>query len=143
MAISQEIRDLILNAHRDNCVCMLATVGPDGPNISPKGSMIVLDDTHLAYWERSKKAALDNLRKNPRVAVMYSNKAATETGEIDFPGGILRFYGTAEIFERGDYRDEIRTKLHEREIDHEGAEEGFAVVITLDRAQDIRGRSVM
>jgi len=142
MAFSQQVKDLIFNAHKDHCVCMLGTVGPDGPNISPKGSMIVYDDDHLAYWERSKRAALDNLRKDPRVVVMYSNKAAAEAGDIDFPGGILRFYGTAEIYERGELRDKIRTMLQEREINHDGAEEGFAVVIKLDRAVDIRGNPV-
>jgi len=142
MAFSQQVKDLIFNAHKDNCVCMLATMGDDGPNISPKGSMIVLDDDHLAYWERSKRGALDNLRKNPRVAVMYSNKAAQERGELNHPGGIFRFYGTAEIHERGEFRDRIRTMLQEREINHEGAEEGFAVVIKLDRAENMRGVSL-
>lgn len=142
MAFSQQIKDLIFNAHMDDCVCMLATIGDDGPNISPKGSMIVLDDDHLAYWERAKRASLDNLRDNPKVAVVYSNKAAAERGEINHPGGIFRFFGTAEIHERGDYRDKIRTLLQEREINHDGAEEGFAVVITLDRAENLRGESL-
>ncbi|MBT5049551.1 MAG: pyridoxamine 5'-phosphate oxidase family protein [Rhodospirillaceae bacterium] len=142
MAFSQQIKDLIFNAHKDDCVCMLATIGDLGPNISPKGSMIVLDDDHLAYWERAKRGSLDNLRDNPRVAVVYSNKAAAERGEIDHPGGIFRFFGTAEIHERGDYRDRIRTLLQEREINHDGAEEGFAVVITLDRAENLRGVSL-
>ena len=142
MAFSQQVKDLIFNAHRDNCVCMLATIGDDGPNISPKGSMIVLDDEHLAYWERSKTATLDNLRKNPRVAVMYSNKAAAERGELEQPGGIFRFYGTVEIHERGKFRDKIRTMLPEREIDHVGAEEGFAVVIKLERAENMRGKPI-
>ena len=57
MAFSQQIKDLIFNAHKDDCVCMLATIGEDGPNISPKGSIIVLDDDHLAFWERSKRGA--------------------------------------------------------------------------------------
>ncbi len=142
MAFSQQVKDLIFNAHRDNCVCMLATIGEDGPNISPKGSMIVLDDEHLAYWERSKNATLDNLRKNPRVAVMYSNKAAAERGELEQPGGIFRFYGTVEIHERGEFRDKIRTMLQEREINHEGADEGFAVVIALERAENMRGVAI-
>ena len=142
MAFSQQVKDLIFNAHRDNCVCMLATIGDNGPNISPKGSMIVLDDEHLAYWERSKTATLDNLRKNPRVAVMYSNKAAAERGELEQPGGIFRFYGTVEIHERGEFRDKIRTMLPEREIDHVGAEEGFAVVIKLERAENMRGKPI-
>jgi len=142
MGFSQEVRDLIFNAERDNCVCLIATIGEDGPNISPKSSMIVLDDDHLAFWERAKLGALENLRKNPKVSVIYSNRAAQKRGEIDHPGGILRFYGTAEIHERGEYRDWVRTQLQEREIDHEGAEEGFAVVITLDRAENMRGESL-
>lgn len=139
MAFSQEIKDLIFNAHTDHSVCMLGTSGDDGPNISPKGSMIVYDDEHLAYWERGKRSALDNLRKDPRVCVMYSNKAAAERGDIKHPGGIFRFYGTAEIHERGEFRDKVRTMLQEREINHDGAEEGFAVLIKLDRAVNMRG----
>jgi hypothetical protein len=143
MAFDKQVIDLIFNAHADDAVCMLATMGAYGPNISPKGSMIVYDDQHLAYWERSKKLALEYLRADPRVAVMYSNKGKYRRGEIPFPGGILRFYGTAQIIERGELRDKIRTMLPEREINHEGAEEGFAVLIKLDRAEDMRGNSVM
>ena len=55
MPISQKIRDLIRSAWDDGYPCMIATAGPDGPNISAKGSMVVFDDDHLAYWERSKK----------------------------------------------------------------------------------------
>jgi len=142
MAFSQQIKDLIFNAHKDDCVCMLATQGEDGPNISPKGSMIVLDDNHLAYWERAKGKALENLIREPRVAVMYSNKAASERGEIQHPGGIFRFFGTVEIHERGEFRDKIRAMLQEREINHDGAEEGFAVVIKLDRAENMRGVAI-
>src|SRR4029453_1188012 len=70
MPISQKIRDLIYNAWTDGSPCLLATQGPDGPNISPKGSMLVYDDEHLAYWERSKRQALENLGHDRRVAVM-------------------------------------------------------------------------
>ncbi len=73
---------------------------------------------------------------------MYSNKAAAESGDFEFPGGIIRFYGTAEIHERGEFRDKVRTMLQEREINHDGAEDGYAVLIKLDRAVDMRGNSV-
>ena len=106
MAFSQQIKDLIFNAHQDHCVCMLAIVGDDGPNISPKGSMIIYDDDKLAYWERSKKAALDN---HPRVVVIYSNKSLAESGGLDCPSGIIRFFGTAEIHERGEFLGKVRT----------------------------------
>jgi hypothetical protein len=110
--------------------------------LSPKSSMIVLDDDHLAFWERAKRESLDNLRENPKVSVIYSNRAAAQRGEIEHPGGILRFYGTTEIHENGEYRDKIRTMLQEREIDHDGAEEGYAVVIKLDRAENLDGISL-
>ena len=55
MAISEKIRTLIYNAWDDGYPCLVATEGEHGPNISPKGSMLVFDDNHLAYWERSKQ----------------------------------------------------------------------------------------
>src|SRR5262245_38775948 len=73
MPISQTIGDLIKSAWDDGGPCLVATNGPDGPNISVKGSMVVFDDQHLAYWERSKKQALANLAHDSRVCIMYAN----------------------------------------------------------------------
>jgi len=67
MPISQKIRDLIRSAWDDGAPCLVATNGPDGPTISVKGSIVVYDDDHLAYWERSKRGALDNLARNALV----------------------------------------------------------------------------
>ena len=64
MALSEKIKLLINNAWDDGYPCLLATTGEAGPNISPKGSMVVFDDDHLAYWERSKKGALANLGRD-------------------------------------------------------------------------------
>src|SRR3981081_2417862 len=83
MPISQKIKDLIYNAWTDGSPCLLATQGPDGPNISPKGSMLVFDDEHLAYWERSKKQALANLGSERRVAVIYANFKAQRAGVLE------------------------------------------------------------
>ena len=57
--------------------------GPNGPNISPKGSLVVFDDEHLAYWERSKKQALENLGHDKRVCVMYANFKAQRDGVLE------------------------------------------------------------
>ena len=73
MPISAKLRALISAAWDDGSPCLLATSGPNGPNISTKGSMIVFDDRHLAYWERSKKQALENLGHDRRVAVTFAN----------------------------------------------------------------------
>ena len=137
MAISQKIRDLILNAWADDHVCLIGTVGKDGPNISPKGSLVVFDDDHLAYWERSKRKALENLGSDPRVVVIYSNMKAGREGVIKTPA--IRFYGTAKVHEDGPVKDAIFAKLLKREQEHVGADTGVGVLIKIERAGDIRG----
>jgi hypothetical protein len=137
MAFSQKIKDLITSAWADDCVCLLGTIGKDGPNISPKGSMIVFDDDHLAYWERSKRKALENLGNDPRVTVVYSNMKALREGTM--PTAMLRFYGIAQVHESGAVKDAIFAKLLKREQDHAGADTGVGVLIKLSRAETLRG----
>jgi uncharacterized protein len=141
MALSRTIKDLITNAWVDGYPCLVGTAGPDGPNISPKGSLIVFDDQHLAYWERSKRKALDNLQHDTRVVVMYSNFKAQRDGVLD--SGFLRFYGTAVLHESGAIRDAIFAKLSKREQEHDGADTGVGVLIRIERAQDVRGKPIM
>jgi hypothetical protein len=141
MAISEKVKSLINNAWVDGYVCMLATAGQDGPNISPKGSMLVFDNQHLAYWERSKKKALANLGQDRRVVVMYSNFKAQRDGVLE--SGFLRFWGIAEMHEEGAVHDAIFAKLTKREQEHVGADTGIGVLIKIDRAADIHGKSIL
>jgi hypothetical protein len=141
MALSETIKTLINNAWVDGYPCMLATTGKDGPNISPKGSMVVYDDRHLAYWERSKKKALENLAHDRRVVVMYSNFKAQRDGILD--SGFLRFFGTAELHESGPIHDAIFAKLTKREQTHDGADTGIGVLVKIDRATDLRGQPIL
>jgi hypothetical protein len=138
MPISEKIRTLINNAWTDGAPCLLATQGKDGPNISPKGSMLVYDDEHLAYWERSKRQALENLSHDKRVVVIYANFKAQRDGVLD--SGFLRFYGTAELHESGPMREAIFQRLLKREQEHVGADKGIGVLIKIARAADIRGK---
>jgi hypothetical protein len=140
MALSEKVRNLINNAWEDGYPCMLATSGKDGPNISPKGSMVVYDDQHLAYWERSKKKALENLVHDRRVVVMYSNFKAQRDGVLG--SGFLRFFGTAELHESGPVHDAIFAKLTKREQTHDGADTGIGVLVKIDRATDLRGQPI-
>ena len=138
MPISQKIRTLIDNAWADGAPCLLATQGADGPNISPKGSMLVYDDEHLAYWERSKRQALENLGHDKRVAMIYANFKAQRDGVLE--SGFLRFYGTAELHEEGPTREAIFKRLLKREQEHVGADKGIGVLIKIVRAADVRGK---
>ena len=48
----------------------VATVTPDGrPNLSPKGTTFVLDDTHLVFADVASPNTVQNLRTNPHVEI--------------------------------------------------------------------------
>ena len=51
-------------------LCYVATVSPDGqPNLSPKGSLKVLDSHHLAFAHIASPQTLANLEANPRLEI--------------------------------------------------------------------------
>jgi hypothetical protein len=141
MPLSDTVKTLIRNAWDDGCPCLVATYGPAGPNISVKGSMIVFDDSHLAYWERSKRTGLENLSYDKRVCAMYSNFKAQRDGVL--ASGFLRFFGSVELHETGPVREAIFAKLLPREQTHAGADTGIGALIKIDRAIDIRGNSII
>ena len=141
MPLSAQIVSLINAAWDDGYPCLLATCGPLGPNIGPKGSLIVFDDKHLAYWERTKRGALENLGHSPKVCVMYANMKAQRDGVIEM--GFLRFFGTAELHESGPVKDAIFAKLSPREQTHVGADTGIGVLIKIERATDMRGKELL
>jgi len=140
MALSEKIRTLIYNAWDDGYPCMVATEGEHGPNISPKGSMLVFDDNHLAYWERSKRSAYANVQKDKRVCVMYANFAVQRAGVLE--SGFLRFYGTVELHESGPIHEAVFARLTPREQTHVGADTGVAVLVKIERAEDVRGKPI-
>jgi len=98
MPLSDQIKSLIRSAWDDGYPLIVATAGPDGPVMGPKGSMIVYDDSHLAYWERTRGKILDAVRHEPRVCILYANFKAQRDGVLE--SGFLRFFGTAELHER-------------------------------------------
>ena len=141
MPLHDTVKKLILSAWDDGYPCLVATTGREGPNITPKGSMIVYDDEHLAWWERSKRAVLDNLGHEKRVCIMYANFKAQRDGVLE--SGFLRFFGSVELHESGPMREAIFKKLLPREQTHAGAEAGIGVLVKIDKAIDIRGKPIM
>ena len=50
----------------------VATAAPDGtPNVSPKGTFVVLDDRTIAFGEIRSPGTIRNLRANPRIEVNF------------------------------------------------------------------------
>ena len=70
-----------------------ATVCADGsPNLSPKGTIAVWDDSHLAFGNIRSPRTLENLRRDPRIAINVVDPF-TRKG--------YRFKGIASIIESG------------------------------------------
>lgn len=141
MPLSDTIKTLIRNAWDDGYPCLVATNGAQGPNITPKGSMIVFDDQHLAWWERSKRAALENLTQDPRVCIMYANFQAQHDKVLE--SGFLRFFGSVVLHESGPIHDKIFSMLLPREQTHVGADAGIGALVRIEKAVDIRNKPLM
>jgi uncharacterized protein len=71
----------------------VATVCPDGtPNLSPKGTVCVLDDDHLMFADIRSPGTVANLRSNPNIEVNVVDPLVRKG---------YRFKGQAEVLEKG------------------------------------------
>jgi predicted pyridoxine 5'-phosphate oxidase superfamily flavin-nucleotide-binding protein len=112
-------------------VCWIATVNKAGePNIGPKGSMMVLDDQSLAYWERTHRTTENNIEDNPNVAVMYRN--AEERLQ-------WRFHGVATVHAEGEVREQVMARTIPQELERDPERTGVAVVIRVDKMMNLAG----
>jgi len=72
----------------------VATVCPDGtPNLSPKGTVCVLDNDHLIFADIRSPGTVSNLLTNPNVEVNVVDHLARKG---------YRFKGTAQVLDAGD-----------------------------------------
>jgi hypothetical protein len=141
MPLSDTLQTLIRSAWDDGYPLLVATTGPLGPNIAPKGSMIAYDGEHLAWWERSKKGVLENLGHDRRVCIMYANFKAQRDGVLE--SGFIRFFGKVELIESGPVHTKIFSLLLPREQTHVGADTGIGAQVKIEKALDARGKQIM
>lgn len=121
-------------------VCLVATVLPDGfVQVTPRGSTMVVDDEHLGLWERGQGSTSANLANGTKVTVFFRKPQLRESGLLP-RGGIARFYGTAEIHRSGPVYEDVWTRLVQPEKDRDPDKEGFAVLIRVQRAEDLGGQ---
>jgi hypothetical protein len=119
--------------------CLVASVLPDGfAQVSPRGSVMVLDDTHLAIWERGKGTTNAALKDGTKITVFFRNPKLRESGMLP-KGGNARFYGTAKVYKSGPVYDEVWQKLVQPEKERDPEKKGFAVTISVDRAEELDG----
>ena len=121
-------------------VCLVATVLPDGyVQVTPRGSTMVVDDEHLGLWERGQGSTSASLANGTKITVFFRKPQLRESGLLP-KGGIARFYGTAEIHRSGPVYEEIWRRLVQPEKDRDPDKKGFAVLIRIQRAEDLGGK---
>lgn len=134
----------VLHEHIDTAfpanVCVVGTVQPDGyAQISPRGSTMVYDDTHLALWERGKGSTNAALTNGAKVTVYLRKPQLREAGILP-KGGIARFYGVAEVHKSGPAYEAVWRRLVQPEKDRDPDKKGYAVLIAVERAEDLDGQ---
>jgi len=138
--IKEDYKGPIDSALADGTPCLLGTVSADGrPEISPKGSILVYDGDHIAFWERSHRGAAANIASNPRVVIYYRNP---EQAEHLPRGAAIRLYGSASVVTDDAVRDKVYDTMPEGERKADAEKTGHAVMVRIDRVTNLRGDDV-
>ena len=92
--LTEEMKSLISQVR----LCYAATASKDGtPNVSPKGSIMVVDDKALAFACMMSPKTVSNLKENPKIAVAVVDPQARKG--LQFKGkAVLETSG--KIFEQ-------------------------------------------
>jgi hypothetical protein len=103
--------------------CVIATSNGGDPDVALKGSFMVWDQDHLAYWERGLNETLAAIRANPRVAVLVRPKGAPP----------IRFYGEARTVQDPAGREAVYARVIPEEQARDPEKKGLGVLIKVDR----------
>jgi hypothetical protein len=123
-------------------VCLVGSVLPNGfAQVTPRGGTMVFDDQHIALWERGKGSTSANLKDGTPLTVYFRKPQLREEGVLP-KGGIARFYGRAKIHKSGPVYEEVWRRLVQPEKDRDPNKAGFAVLIAVERAEDLDGAAL-
>lgn len=122
-----QFAEIVDNARGDLNTGLVATSNDGWPDLSMRGSLLVLDADHLAWWERGKRETYAGLEKNPKAAVFVRNPTRDKR--------TLRFYGEARIVTDDAERERIWERVVQLEKDMDPQKQGIAVVMRVDRVR--------
>ena len=120
-------------------VCLVASCLADGyAQVTPRGSVQVYDDNTISLWERGRGSTNEQMHDGSKLTIFYFNYELT-SGPLPI-AGIARLYGTAEIHKSGPVYDRVWERLIQPEKDRDPDKGGFAVLVRIERAEDLLGR---
>jgi hypothetical protein len=123
-----EIVDNARTDHEQGLATGLVATSNDGqPDLALKGSLMVWDKDHLAWWERARRETLAALGVNPRVAIFVRNPTRDRRS--------IRFYGTARVVDDPELRERIWDRTVQVEKDADKEKQGAAVLVRVDRVR--------
>lgn len=123
-------------------VCLIGSVMPDGyAQITPRGSTQVYDDHHISLWERGRGSTTGNMADGAKLMVYYSNYELMSQGVLPI-AGIARLYGTVEIHKSGPVYDKVWERLIQPEKDRDPEKKGWAVLIKIEKVEDLLGNPI-
>jgi len=132
------LHDHINTAFPDH-VTLVGSVLPNGyAQITPRGSTMVFDSEHLALWERGKGSTSGSIKDGTKLTVFFRKPQLRADGVLP-KGGIARFYGTARVCRSGTEYEEVWRRLVQPEKDRDPDKKGYAVLIRIERAEDLEG----
>jgi predicted pyridoxine 5'-phosphate oxidase superfamily flavin-nucleotide-binding protein len=103
-----------------------ATVCPDGtPNLSPKGTTTVWDETHLVFADIRSPKTVRNLRENPSIEINVVDPIVRKG---------YRFKGSAEVHSDGEVYEQSLRLLAERGYDARPERIKTIVLIRVEQA---------
>ena len=106
---------------------LVATANSDQPDVALKGSLMVWDKDHLAWWERVKRETYGALATNPKVAVLVRNTTRDKR--------TLRFYGEARVVDDPELTERIWDRVLQVEKDTDKDRQGVGVLVRVDRVR--------
>ena len=138
--IPKILHEHINNAAFSDNVCLIGTVLPNGfAQVTPRGSTMVFDEEHIALWERGRGSTTENLSNGSQATIFFRKSSLRSEGILPL-GGIARFYGIAAIHKSGPVCEEVWNRLIQPEKERDPEKKGSAVLITIERAEDLFGQ---
>ena len=133
--LTDQMRKEIDPALANGCPCLVATISKDGfPNVGYKGSVMVFDDTSLAYWERTLQGTLANVEASPNVMILFRNPTTRAA---------WRFLGKATVHKDGARREQIMARTVQAELDRDPERKGYGVIVAVEKVLPLSGQTPM
>ena len=130
IVLTEEMKAMLATSLADGNPVMVASALANGmPDVVFKGSVMVWDSEHLAFWERAHGQTELALKENPNICLLYRNPAARKT---------WKFVGVAELHPSGELRDAVMARTVQAELDRDPERKGTAVIIRVDKVIETR-----